>query len=78
MAMQAFGNGPRNCIGMRFAYMELRYTFAHILRKYRLEKTENSEKDPPSIDMNPLVLKIKGGVRVRAVPLRCAAHSNTQ
>ncbi|KAH9382268.1 hypothetical protein HPB48_011945 [Haemaphysalis longicornis] len=44
MAMQAFGNGPRNCIGMRFAHMELRYTFAHILRKYRLEKTENSQK----------------------------------
>ncbi|XP_049528401.1 cytochrome P450 3A6 [Dermacentor silvarum] len=70
MAMQGFGNGPRNCIGMRFAHMELRYTFAHILRKYRLEKTENSEKDPPNIDMNPLVLKIKKGVIVRAVPLK--------
>ncbi|KAL3224791.1 hypothetical protein MRX96_026376 [Rhipicephalus microplus] len=70
MAMQAFGNGPRNCIGMRFAHMELRYTFAHILQKYRLEKTENSEKDPPNIDMNPLILKIKKGVIVRAVPLK--------
>ncbi|KAL1438655.1 hypothetical protein MTO96_047849 [Rhipicephalus appendiculatus] len=69
MAMQAFGNGPRNCIGMRFAHMELRYTFAHILQKYRLEKTENSEKDPPNIDMNPLILRIKKGVIVRAVPL---------
>ncbi|XP_050027114.1 cytochrome P450 3A6-like [Dermacentor andersoni] len=70
MAMQGFGNGPRNCIGMRFAHMELRYTFAHILRKYRLEKTENSEKDPPTIDMNPIVLKIKKGVVVRVVPLK--------
>ncbi|XP_075553602.1 thromboxane-A synthase-like [Dermacentor variabilis] len=69
MAMQAFGNGPRNCIGMRFAHMELRYTFAHILRKYRLQKTENSEKDPPSIEMNPIILKIKNGVKVKAVPL---------
>lgn len=69
MAMQAFGSGPRNCIGMRFAHMELRYTFAHILRKYRLEKTENSEKDPPNIEMNPIILKIKSGVKVRAVPL---------
>ncbi|XP_077486201.1 thromboxane-A synthase-like [Amblyomma americanum] len=69
MAMQAFGNGPRNCIGMRFAQIELRYTFAHILRKYRLEKTENSEKDPPRIEMNPIILKIKNGVKVRAVPL---------
>ncbi|XP_037579551.1 thromboxane-A synthase-like [Dermacentor silvarum] len=69
MAMQAFGNGPRNCIGMRFAHMELRYTFAHILRKYRLEKTENSEKHPPSIEMNPIILKIKNGVKIKAVHL---------
>ncbi|XP_070395516.1 thromboxane-A synthase-like [Dermacentor albipictus] len=69
MAMQGFGNGPRNCIGMRFAQMELRYTFAHILRKYRLEKTENSEVDPPKIETNPIILKIKKGVKVRAVPL---------
>ncbi|XP_049529192.1 thromboxane-A synthase-like [Dermacentor silvarum] len=69
MAMQGFGNGPRNCIGMRFAQMELRYTFAHILRKYRFEKTENSEVDPPKIETNPIILKIKKGVKVRAVPL---------
>ncbi|KAL1438654.1 hypothetical protein MTO96_047848 [Rhipicephalus appendiculatus] len=54
---------------MRFAHMELRYTFAHILRKYRLEKTENSEVHPPRIEMNPIILKIKNGVKVKAVPL---------
>ncbi|CAN8004604.1 unnamed protein product [Ixodes hexagonus] len=69
LAWQPFGAGPRNCIGMRFAQMEIRFTFAHILRKYRLVPTENTEKDPPNIDMNPLVLRIKNGVNVRAVPL---------
>lgn len=69
MAMQAFGNGPRNCIGMRFALMEIKYTFAHILRKYRLVKTANTAKNPPNIEMNPIILKIKKGVFVRAVPL---------
>ncbi|KAL1438652.1 hypothetical protein MTO96_047846 [Rhipicephalus appendiculatus] len=39
------------------------------LRKYRFEKTENSEKDPPTIETNPIILKIKKGVKVRAVPL---------
>ncbi|CAN8003446.1 unnamed protein product [Ixodes pacificus] len=69
LAWQPFGAGPRNCIGMRFAQMEIRFTFAHILRKYRLVPTETTEKDPPNLDMNPLVLRIKGGVHVKAVPL---------
>lgn len=69
MAMQSFGQGPRNCIGMRFALMELKYTFAHILRKYRIVKTGNSDKNPPEIENSPLILKIKKGVFVKAVPL---------
>lgn len=69
LAFQPFGAGPRNCIGMRFAQMELRFTLAHVLRKYRLVATPNSDKDPAEIDMNPLVLRIKRGVIVRAVPI---------
>lgn len=69
LAFQPFGAGPRNCIGMRFAHMEMRFTLAHVLRKYRLEATPNSDKDPAEIDMNPLVLRIKRGVNVKAVPI---------
>ncbi|KAK8767515.1 hypothetical protein V5799_005702 [Amblyomma americanum] len=76
MAMQAFGNGPRNCIGMRFAQIELRYTFAHILRKYRLEKTENSEKSCAfRLGRQPCVHNVGAGRCHRCPPRRPLAAS---
>ncbi|XP_077557866.1 cytochrome P450 3A4-like [Haemaphysalis longicornis] len=32
-----FGVGPRSCVGMRVALMNIRYTIARLLQKYRLE-----------------------------------------
>lgn len=36
MMYQTFGNGPRGCMGMRFAQLVLKITFAKILVNYRL------------------------------------------
>ncbi|CAN7999416.1 unnamed protein product, partial [Ixodes hexagonus] len=45
MQYQAFGNGPRGCLGMRFAQQELKVTFAKILLNYKLLLDERHLKE---------------------------------
>ena len=39
----AFGQGPRNCIGKRYAMIVMKLGLAHILRSYRFVKTDNTQ-----------------------------------
>ena len=43
-----FGHGPRNCLGMRFAQMEMKLALARMLKKYRLEVAPDT-KIPPHV-----------------------------
>ncbi|KAG4075516.1 hypothetical protein HA402_003341 [Bradysia odoriphaga] len=39
-----FGAGPKNCLGLRFAYMELQLTIAKLILTYRFEPGPSTEK----------------------------------
>ena len=43
LAYQAFGDGPRNCVGMRMALLTMKLTVCHVLRHYKLFTDEEIE-----------------------------------
>ena len=49
-----FGHGPHNCIGMRFAQMEMKLVLARILKKYRFEVAPDT-KIPPDVRIKALL-----------------------
>ena len=63
-AFLAFGHGPRNCIGMRFALYEAKVAIVAMVRRFRLLKTPNTPeriaRDPEAqlaVSLEPLWVK---------------------
>uniref|UniRef100_A0A914WYR2 Uncharacterized protein n=1 Tax=Plectus sambesii TaxID=2011161 RepID=A0A914WYR2_9BILA len=46
-----FGYGPRNCIGMRFAQLELRMALAYLLKNFKFTPCEQTEKMPIKLNL---------------------------
>lgn len=42
MVFQPFGAGPRNCIGMRFALIEVKMAIAKIVHKFTFKPAEST------------------------------------
>ncbi|GFU27595.1 cytochrome P450 4c3, partial [Nephila pilipes] len=62
-----FGAGPRNCIGQKFAIMEMKTVVSSILRNYTIESLDSRDKILPimQITLHPSI-----PIRVRIRPRR--------
>lgn len=50
-----FGAGPRNCIGMRFAYQEIKLALARLILKYRFEPLASTPRKLTFAKATPLL-----------------------
>ena len=60
-----FSAGPRNCIGQKFAMLEMKTVLSYMLRHYRLQSLDRRENMHPVGD---LVLRPENGIRVTITP----------
>lgn len=56
--LQAFGDGPRNCVGMRFAYLTLKMLLCKILSNFEIVATEKPKVRSVSVVSQPVELNI--------------------
>ncbi|XP_071830914.1 cytochrome P450 3A24-like [Apostichopus japonicus] len=61
-----FGDGPRNCIGMRLAMMEIKFGIIRVLQEYKL-KTCSETEIPPVLNARSPFLCPKNGVKLQLV-----------
>ena len=58
----SFGNGPRNCIGMKFAFLELKIGLVKLLLNYEIAASENT---PDKLEFDEGSVRVpKHGVKV--------------
>jgi len=63
-AYMPFGAGPRICIGMRFALLEMKVALCTILKRYRIEECPETEK-PLQLRYSQITMAPKNGVFVQ-------------
>jgi cytochrome P450 len=56
----AFGLGPRNCIGMKFAIVEMKLALVNLMRNFELFPSENTPKILETIE--GIVRQPKNGI----------------
>ncbi|BDI60200.1 cytochrome P450 [Qipengyuania nanhaisediminis] len=62
-----FGGGAHMCIGLHFAYMQIKVLMAHVLQRYRIEPVEGMDYAP---DWQPWPIpQPRDGLKLRFVPV---------
>merc|ERR550519_3061391 len=61
----AFGQGPRSCIGMRFALLEAKVALAAVLRRFVLLRSDKT-KEPLELDVTSQLGYVVGGLWIGA------------
>ena len=64
-AFLPFGQGPRGCIGMRFALLEAKLALASIIRKYNLSPSSKTQ-EPLELDPTTAIAYVKHGLYIKA------------
>ncbi len=60
-----FGQGPRGCLGMRFALLETKLGLANIIRRFNLCPSPKT-KEPLEYDPQSGIAYVKDGIYVKA------------
>ncbi|XP_073825200.1 probable cytochrome P450 6a17 [Musca autumnalis] len=65
VAYLPFGVGPRACMGIRFAKMQVAFCLALLLTHYRFLLSESTPKELTFDPGNPVFLTVQGGINLR-------------
>lgn len=62
----SFGEGPRSCIGVRFALCQMKFALVHIVKNYFIELSPKHK--PIVIDPHTLISFPTDGILVKFIP----------
>lgn len=64
-----FGDGPRNCIGLRFGRMQVIVGMALLIHNFRFELHPTKTSIPLKFKLNSILLSAEGGIHLKVTKL---------